>query len=219
MKTKLIILCTMVFAVILCETISSSFEINAGRNAVDAKYDHKDNRQIDEVTDFEILELVPVTSKKTGITVTNSITGEEVKAWPTRMYVENTDKDASGSMLTELTLPLFAMFLVEISSLIAAIVCFIWFITSVSRGDIFGRGNVRKLNVMGLCLILFAAIESYSRMSGMASCAGTFGMDGYSVNYISGVCFIPLLLGTVAFVFAQIFAMATKLKEEQELTI
>lgn len=101
-----------------------------------------------------------------------------------------------------------------------ALLSFAYFIRDVQRQQIFIRPNIRRLRVICIALVLvgvlenlFSGIDHYFllKQSGIA-------FPGYSIADFAfkfRTFFIALLFG----LFAEIFALGVKLKEEQELTV
>jgi hypothetical protein len=92
---------------------------------------------------------------------------------------------------------------------------------SVTEGDPFGAGNVRRLRTLGFLLVIGAPVVevvNYALRTSLSntlesSAYGGVGFPGFSVP-----CF-ALLGGLGAFVLAEVFAYGVRLREDVEGTI
>ena len=92
MKTKLNLICLVLLAVMVADLSGGRFEFNIGKNAANYESEMRQNGkselQQSEVIDARLLALLPISEKQTALTVTNKLTGKEVKVWPKTLYVE-----------------------------------------------------------------------------------------------------------------------------------
>ena len=215
MKTKLNLICIMVFAVMVADLWGGWFEFDVGSNAADYEMGMvKEGEHM--VTDAWYVRLLPYCNTETAITVRNDITGEELRAWPTQIYVEPLEHEEFkgwGAIVQSI----FA--LVAAVAFIIAVCVFVGFIVRVNRDHIFDWKNVKLLRWAGAGLLLYGIISSVWAVVGQVDTMQKFRLKGYAVDWLSGIEFTPLMLGLIAFVAAQVFAMGVKMKEEQELTI
>lgn len=109
---------------------------------------------------------------------------------------------------------------------LTAAVCFLWaallfirLMVAINRQEIFCWSNVHRLRRIGVLMslgFLMCALQIYCsfRVQGEV-----FAMQGYSFSLREAIDLSNLLLGLVALIVAEVFALGLKLKEEQELTI
>ena len=217
MKTKLNLICLVLLAVMVADLSGGRFEFNIGKNAANYENEIRQNGssslQQSEVIDARLLALLPISEKQTALTVTNKLTGKEVKVWPKTLYVEPDTYQSPSQWLSLLAV------LAGLAAFVCAIYAFIRFIIHVNHECIFDHRNVRMLRMAGWGLLVYGGIDSVWTLCDYLSNTRTFAMEGYAVDWLSAVEYTPLLLALIAFVAAQVFAMAVKTKEEQDLTI
>ena len=140
MKTKLNLICLVLLAVMVADLSGGRFEFNIGKNAANYENEMRQNGssslQQSEVIDARLLALLPISEKQTALTVTNKLTGKEVKVWPKTLYVEPDTYQSPSQWL----------FLVAVLAGLAAFICaiyaFVRFIIHVNHDRIFANGGV-----------------------------------------------------------------------------
>ncbi len=217
MKTKLNLICLLVVAVMIADMWGGWFEWNIGKNAANYESDIRKNGKSDlnqrEVVDARMIQLLPVSEKQTAITVKNAVSGKDVNVWPMTLYVESDLYDSPGEWVNVLLL------LVATIAILWALGAFIRFILRVNKNHFFDTTNVRLLRITGTALVLYASLASFWSIYDMVQDTRFFRLEGYSVDWLANIEYTPFILGLIAFVVAQVFAMAAKMQEEQELTI
>jgi hypothetical protein len=218
MKTKLNIICVLIFVVILADIMGGFFDFNIGKNAADHEMGvHHDNAE-NMVLDADMVKLIPVADKRTAIQVTNKVTGKKVNAWPTEMYVEpetyESYLDSGWAYVAETIAAILG-----VVCLIGALGAFVVFIVRVNRGQIFDKKNISLLRLIGIGLLAYGVIVAVWDVLAQMQAAAKFRLEGYLVDWVGGITYTPILLGLIAFVAAQVFAMSQKMKEDQDLTI
>lgn len=220
MKTKLNLICVMVFCLMVADLWGGWFEFDVGKNAADYEMEtQQEARQAfrqQKVTDAWMVNLLPISKVQTAIMVRNELTGKMMRAWPTAMYVEpETPEEFSGwHAFLESVFALLAL-----AGMLMTIVVFVWFIGRVNHNYIFDRKNVTLLRLAGTGLLTYGIIGTVWNILAQVDTVKQFQLSGYGNDWLSGIEFTTLLLGLIAFVAAQVFAMGVKMKEEQELTI
>lgn len=94
------------------------------------------------------------------------------------------------------------------------------FVVNINRGVIFNRLNIKKLNKIGIYLLILAILQAGI---GLAEDFAVSGMgitfEGMDITSTWSIPWSELLLGTMALLMAQVWNRGVQLKEDQELTI
>ena len=107
-------------------------------------------------------------------------------------------------------------------SVIAGIFCLIQFfylIRNINRGDIFSWKNVKFLRKLGVSLILLFICSFTTIMIGNYEAAQVLELKGCEYSNIFAFSEPTFILGFIALLVAEVFAVGLKMKEEQDLTI
>lgn len=116
-----------------------------------------------------------------------------------------------GTALHMLSYPLALLML-------AGLVCLVWMVVRVCRGEVFSRRNVRLMRVFIYSLLVFSLnLELYRWVYACRVREVVQPMEGYVIAPFS--LDHPWLLLVLLALFVEIFAAGVKLKEEQDLTI
>ena len=100
-----------------------------------------------------------------------------------------------------------------------ALVLFIRLVVSVNRSDIFNWRNVRRLRRLGVLLIVGFVCVLLPEYLSLCSLREAFALESYDLILSDSVKITNLLLGLIALIVAEVFAIGLKMKEEQDLTI
>ena len=107
---------------------------------------------------------------------------------------------------------------VGIVSILAFIFLLFYFILTIKSGDIFVKGNERTLRWMAVVFFaLFVCDLAYSLLT-YSLVKSAIALENYSIEWEKPSVF-PLILGFTFLLFAQIFAMGRKMKEDQEFMV
>ena len=98
------------------------------------------------------------------------------------------------------------------------VVNFIKILISVNRSVIFDWINVRRLRKIGAGLILVFIADAFMTIYESVFAIGQIKIASYSI-IMETFSENLLIEGMIAFIFAEIFAVGLRLKEEQDLTI
>lgn len=96
--------------------------------------------------------------------------------------------------------------------------CFFRLIHSIHKKDIFNRHNVYRLRFISIAIIAMGIFQMLKRFLDYDIASKSIQLTGYEVEK----AYIPwnvFLIAVLLAVFAEIYAQAIKLKEEQDLTI
>ena len=103
--------------------------------------------------------------------------------------------------------------------MIFAVLYFIRFIAKVNKGEIFSRRSIRRLRRIGILFTLGFLVSLFPTIYTYITVKEAFAIENYRILLFDMFNLLPLLLGLIAFMVAQIFALALRMQEEQELTI
>lgn len=92
-------------------------------------------------------------------------------------------------------------------------------VIAINRSEIFSWNNVHRLRKVGTLLLLGFLLQGAQLWLLFHRLDDVFAMQGYSLSLREAITLSNLLLGLVALIVAEVFAIGLKLKEEQELTI
>jgi len=112
--------------------------------------------------------------------------------------------------------------LLSLSYMIAIVFSFYYFIkviSSINKSIIFDWKNVKRLRFLGTALLLSFLIDSIICVLELYKIKNTIEFAGYNIDGLDLLQTTNLILGLVSFIVAEIFAIALKMKEEQDLTI
>ena len=193
MKKKLNLLCAMIFAVLLLSLSENIYSMVWG--AIEGGKAGMENKA------GEINNL-------------HEMTGKNVPIWQIQSMV-TVDTDAPGWLALINTLLSFILIIFGIK----AVLQFIKFIRNINRSDIFCWANVKLLRKLGTSLLITFATTLTSTYMHTWQLSQVLKIPGYSYNWLNPFSHSSLLLGVLAFVIAEVFAIGLKMKEEQDLTI
>lgn len=211
MKKKLNILCALVFAVLLLSLSENIYSmvwgvIEGGKIGLESK--------TGEITPLHPLIVFPDNLSNTPDSIFNKMSGEQVPIWHVQSLVTI---DTSTSIWLSIVVSLLSLILIIFG--IKAVLQFIKFIRNINRSDIFCWANVKLLRRLGTYLLITFAATLGSTYIHTWQLSQALAIPGYSYNWLNPFSRSSLLLGVVAFVIAEVFAIGLKMKEEQDLTI
>lgn len=125
---------------------------------------------------------------------------------------ENTPKNKVTTILIGImALPFSLMTL-------AALYCFIKLILSIRKKDIFNPSNVFRMRFISATLIVASIVKTLIRYLNNDIATQSIHLPGYEIRAMQ-IPWYMFLVALLLAVFAEIYAQAIKLKEEQDLTI
>jgi hypothetical protein len=235
MKKRLNAFCVITLVILFGSLVSSLVEsVSAGMAGFNMGYEQikyekqlkaqgKSQAQIDSLmkdrkvmlesmTNLSAIYIMPV-NLKNSLKVTNTTTGKEMNIWPTEAMVSTPEKTANPVV----------MILLSPLCVVTGIWAFVLFMKLVYRinkkNEIFTWRHVRLLRRLGFMLIVYALFSIIINFYSVCTTASVVSMAGYAVDYAQCFDYIPLLLGFVAMVVAEVFAVGLKMREDQDLTI
>lgn len=111
------------------------------------------------------------------------------------------------------------LFMAENLGIIVSIIWFGLFIRNINRGFIFCWENVKRLRRLGWLLIGCFIASLMPIIINAYELSESVNIKNYDITFFEGMSFLTLILGIIALIVAETFAMGLKLQEEQELTI
>ncbi len=146
-------------------------------------------------------------------------------------YPESTDNGSSeavkyrkSSIVTPVEVStasmIFSAFfiLVLLVATITGINCLIRFIIDIKKGHIFTHKNIKRMRLLSLCLFLGFLFVNYNSYIGYIAAKKVLMIPGYVIDDFQlkwGVLWVVVIFA----LFAEVFAIGLRLKEEQDLTI
>ena len=198
MKKKLNLLCAIIFAVLLLSLSENIYSMVWG--AIEGGKAGMENKA-GEINNLHPLMLLPDNLSSTSDSIYNEMV--------------TVDTDAPGWLALINTLLSFILIIFGIK----AVLQFIKFIRNINRSDIFCWANVKLLRKLGTSLLITFAATLTSTYMHTWQLSQVLKIPGYSYNWLNPFSHSSLLLGVLAFVIAEVFAIGLKMKEEQDLTI
>ena len=101
---------------------------------------------------------------------------------------------------------------------IAFIILLIRFISTLKTGEIFNKGNERKLRWMGILFLISYAVGWGLEGIDYAFVKSAVAFENYTV-VMDRMSAAPLIAGIIFLLFAQIFALGRNMKEDQEFMV
>ena len=158
--------------------------------------------------------LIPDTYTAASDSVYNAKTGSFVPAHIRRVSVV-----LDSPMSTAVSVLSICCEVIRDLMIVVAFFWFLRFIGKVNKGEIFSGRNIRRLRWIGGLLIGGFLLSLVPIIKTITIVNNGFEMGNYKLQLLSLFDVMPLLLGLFSLLTAQIFAMALRMKEEQELTI
>lgn len=125
---------------------------------------------------------------------------------------ENTRKDKAISIVMGLILIPFALIT------LAALYCFIRLIVSIRKKDLFNPSNVFRVRFISAAIIAASIIRTLIKYINYDIATHSIQLSGHQIANVQ-IPWSMFLVALLLAVFAEIYAQAIKLKEEQDLTI
>lgn len=213
MKRRLNILCTLVFVVLLLSMAESVYAvlwgaIEGGKAGMGAS------------SSRELLNLHPINVFPNDMTmdyadsIFNATTGERLPICYSQAAVVIHMEELVVLQLSRM----LGAWIILICAVLS-IMQFVKFVRNINRADIFSWNNVKRLRKLGLYLLLVFSCNIIIEYMNIWQTSQALSIPGYSFNWLHPLSESSLLLSVLAFIFAEIFAIGLRMKEEQDLTI
>lgn len=217
MKKRLNVLCVLILLVLSYSVFESLYMIGvAAKSGIElGKHTKMDHAQ--KIAHIQHMKIIAVMSDY-PVAFTDSIlndkTGEYVPAMYNRLIVSVKTGSSSWQMIVAMGMAYLQIFVT-----IFAVVLFVRLIMAINRSDIFSWKNVRRLRKIGISMIICFLCSAIPVWIASYQLSGVFAIKGYSSNLSELISITNLVLGMVALIIGEVFAIGLKMKEEQELTI
>ncbi len=92
-------------------------------------------------------------------------------------------------------------------------------IFSLQKTAVFDRINLKRINRIGIFILIIAAVESSLQLINIYSAKAMIELQYYTFSFADVFQYNSFILGTVILIMSEILRMAIEIKEEQDLTI
>lgn len=210
MKTKFTIYCVLLALVYVCNCC-----IILDKSDIEHQEQYNDGYKAGyEHTGFPIS--VPYTMTKTNTSVTNDSVYNKKSGTMLPAKSDSFEvKIQSYSFVTDILLDFLLIFIQ-----IYAIITFIKFFISVYKDNVFDIKTENRVRTLGIIQIVMYVLNYIYEVLIVNKANSTVDIEGFCINnsgYNDGKSL--LYIGFILLILSEVFRMARKLKEEQELTI
>lgn len=209
MKTKINILCLLLL-VAFAGCMYNGF-LGGIEGSNDAARGDIKNRQ----KPLFYVNVVPTEGNELNDSIPSAIQkGEFLKYHITSLKIEqeNTSKDMIFNILMGIIAIPFSLIC------LAALYCFTRLILSIRKRDIFNPSNVFRVRLISATIIVASIIRTLMQYINYDIATHSIQLSGYQIESVQ-IPWNMFLSALLLAVFAEIYAQAIKLKEEQDLTI
>lgn len=217
MKKKFNVLSTIVF-IILAINLGGSLYY-AGLGAAEGmevainRHRTADNTMLTKTP--VVISFLPTEAMTRPDSVVNTVTGKKTGIMAAQAMVW-VDKEVAGGVLG------FISGFLAIGSCVLMLLImwhFFNFIRNINRMEIFTWKNVNLLETMGgLLVIVFVMNIGYTAIQ-YWQISRVFALEGRIFDFLTPLTDSTLILGIIAMIMGEVFAMGLKMREDQELTI
>ncbi len=211
MKSKINFICVLIFIALTASISLRVYEsVTVSLQAMDLmdKLDYND----DDV--FTVVTLKPNADTFVADSIYNNKTESYIPIQHSEIITRSESQTGSAFLP-----PIVAIMLAIIILMIYTLVCFVNLIKNINLTEIFSWRNVSLLRRIGVSTIgIFIAnlLLSYTNLLQIQT---EFSFTSYKIGFENNSDMLQIIIGLVCFLFAEIFAMGLKIKEEQDLTI
>lgn len=164
--------------------------------------------------DFRIVNLVPTMAMFQPDSILNMKTEKNIPV----VYTQMMTQVSPNRNITHSVLSAVFQFLGFIA-IILTLVFFIKLIISINRSEIFEWKNVKRLRIMGWALLISFFCTMIPSLMDLLTAMNAIQLKDYAVSPAVLDNLSDLFLALGCLVVAETFAIALKMKEEQDLTI
>ena len=153
---------------------------------------------------------------------------KDIRAYPEKILNTKTGEEAPmvlhqvGVRLKDTKNPLqwltVVLILLALAALIFAIVNLVGFLSAVNSGNIFVKDNERRLRWMAAMFLFWYAAEWANLLLEYSFIKSSIALENYSIT-LDNASICPLVIGITFLLFANIFALGRKMKEDQEFMV
>ena len=153
---------------------------------------------------------------------------KDIRAYPEKILNTKTGEEAPmvlhqvGVRLKDTKNPLqwltVVLILLALAALVFAIVNLVGFLSAVNSGNIFVKDNERRLRWMAAMFLFWYAAEWANLLLEYSFIKSSIALENYSIT-LDNASIYPLVIGITFLLFANIFALGRKMKEDQEFMV
>ena len=221
MKKRLNFLCVLVFVLMASSVVPTVLMmVESVKQGVEmakngAEFDEQHPEKVLKMANLKhpaVISTIPVAGD--AAILHDAGTGRDIEVWPTQMILDSGVTENDGF---DICISIVGV----VGSLfqLVMIVTFIMLIVRVNRDHIFEWKNVRLLRILGGSMIAFAVLGMTVGIMLVNRALDVFNVPGYVINYMDYTQIANLILGVIALIVAEVFAMGLKQQEELELTV
>ena len=211
MKQKINFICVLIFIAVTASLSLRLYEsVTVSLQAINIM--DKLNYNEDDV--FTVVSIKP----NTNTFVADSIYNNKTKSYIPIQHREIIAQSQSQTD-SEFLSPIVAILIAIIILMIYTLVCFIKLIKNINRTEIFSWSNVSLLRRIGVSIIGLFIANLLLSFTNLLQLQKEFSFNSYHLGWNDNADMLQIIIGLVCFLFAEIFAMGLKIKEEQDLTI
>ena len=199
------------------EGFKEGTEVGYARFSGDRSLAYEKGRQVgmaarQKVDNWYTLHLIPKDFSNYPETILNTKTGVQM---PLSMRTAQVGLGANARPLKWLRSILFTLYALTFFTFIFLL---IRFISTLKTGEIFNKGNERKLRWMGILFLVSYAVGWGLEAIDYAFVKSAVAFENYAVA-MDRMSAAPLIAGIIFLLFAQIFALGRNMKEDQEFMV
>lgn len=217
MKTRLNIFCALILLCLSCSIMQVGYFFVAGFQAGYKSVPGEMEVEATRIANMKTVDMIPNLMDHAHLmqdSILNEKTGQYIPALYSLMAVSV----KTETPIWQYGARTFLSFLL-IGCYVGAIYFFIRLIVAVNKEEIFNWNNVHRLRKLGIMLILCYICNFGAGYLSYYDISQAFNSSLYSYNAIQAGQASTLVLGLVALLVAEIFAIGLRMKEEQDLTI
>ena len=172
--------------------------------------------EMDQTEDdfFTIVSLRPDEKTFKADTIFNQINQKTI-AYQHSEIIAQVDPNFCSTVMIPIILVLLSMIILALFGL----TYFIKLIIEINHQNIFSWKNVSLLRKTGSIILLIFLLNLLLEYFNYIHLSQAFSFEGYTLAWNYRIDLLQIVFGFVCFLFAEIFALGLKIKEEQDLTI
>lgn len=211
MKSKINFICVLIFVAVLASLSIRIYEsVTVSLQAIDVM----DKLSYNEDDIFTVVTLKPNSNTFVADSIYNHITKSYIPIQHSEI-VARSQSQTDSAFLSPIVIILLAIIIL----MLYTIVCFIKLIKNINHTEIFSWRNVSLLRRIGVSIIGVFIANLLLSFTNLLQLQKEFSFESYSIGWNDNADMLQIIIGLVCFLFAEVFAMGLKIKEEQDLTI
>ena len=158
------------------------------------------------------LHLVPKDYSAYPETILNTKTGEEAPMVLSHVRIGLKDSKNPLQWLTTV------LIILAFAALVLTIIHLICFLSAIKSGSIFEKDNERRLRWMAAMFLVWYAADWGVLLVDYSFVTSSIALENYAITWEPASLY-PLVIGITFLLFANIFALGRKMKEDQEFMV